>query len=111
MNVLLALPLAQRVRLGFAAGCQLLALIFLIVVMAEPASTSYVLADGTSGGMMPGQVITNSSLFGFAIFAFLLQVAVVTLVSITLYRFARPAQPRVVYLPQPAPQPETQPYV
>lgn len=84
------LSTAQKVRLWFAAGCQALALLFIILILALPADNTYLLTDGSTGTMVPGQVITDSSLTGDSAALFVFQVAAVVLASITLYRFLKP---------------------
>lgn len=96
---------AQRVRLWLAGGAQLAALGSLFAVLVEPYASQYQLADGSTGSMLPGQVITNSSTLGYAVGAFLFQIIAVALAFDALYRIVKPPAPRYYPPSRPVPPP------
>lgn len=87
---------AQKVRLWAMGICQGLAIIFTFLVLGQPASTTVQNFDGSTTTLITGQVVTNQSLFGFAVLALLLQIAVGIMAVFTIYRMFRPVEVRKV---------------
>lgn len=82
---------AQKVRLWFIAGLEFFTFLFLVILLAQPQYTN---------SLYPGEVVTHQAVFGYAVFVFIIQVAVATLGIISLYRFTHPLA-RGYYTPGP----------
>jgi multisubunit Na+/H+ antiporter MnhB subunit len=79
---------AQKVRLWAAGICQVISLILVFAIIGEPQDHSYInYTYGTTGTMLPGQVITNSGLWDLASWVVTFQIAALILGLVSLSYF------------------------